>query len=65
MLKLLESFYVHLAPLRLGLVFSIHPTATGEEDGGVALLNAFNYIAEVKDSYQGLSFITDVSIVFF
>uniref|UniRef100_A0A1B6BXN7 UDP-glucose:glycoprotein glucosyltransferase n=1 Tax=Clastoptera arizonana TaxID=38151 RepID=A0A1B6BXN7_9HEMI len=60
LLKLLESFYVHLAPLRLGLIFSVDSTATGDENGGVALLNAFNYISEVKDAYQGLSFITDV-----
>lgn len=62
LIKLVESFYVHTAPLRLGLVFAVNNTATGIEDAGVALLNAFNYVAEVKDPYQGLSFITDVSI---
>lgn len=61
LLKLIESFYVHTAPLRLGLVFAVNNTASGLEDAGVALLNTYNYIAEVKDPYQGLSFITDVS----
>ncbi|KAG8311333.1 UDP-glucose:glycoprotein glucosyltransferase 1 [Homalodisca vitripennis] len=60
LVKLMESFYVHTAPLRLGLVFAVNSTATGQEDAGVALLNAYNYIAELKDPYQGLSFITDV-----
>lgn len=61
LVKLIESFYVHTAPLRLGLVFAVNSSATGLEDAGVALLNAYNYVAEVKDPYQGLSFITDVS----
>lgn len=61
LMKLIESFYVHTAPLRLGLVFAVNNTASGLEDAGVALLNTYNYIAEVKDPYQGLSFITDVS----
>lgn len=62
LIQLLESFYVHTAPLRLGLIMAVNATATGYEDAGVALLNAYNYVAEVKDPYQGLSFITDVSI---
>ncbi|XP_054270383.1 UDP-glucose:glycoprotein glucosyltransferase-like isoform X1 [Macrosteles quadrilineatus] len=60
LVKLVESFYVHTAPLRLGLVFAVNNTATGREDAGVALLNAYNYVAEVKNAYEGLSFITDV-----
>lgn len=60
LLKLVESFYVHVAPLRLGIIFAVNPKALGEEDAGVALLNVFNYISEIKDPYQGLSFITDV-----
>jgi UDP-glucose:glycoprotein glucosyltransferase len=63
LLKLAESFYVHVAPLRIGLVFAVDPdqSVTGKMDGGVALLNAFNYVSDVKDAYHGLAFITDVS----
>ncbi|PSN48119.1 UDP-glucose:glycoprotein glucosyltransferase [Blattella germanica] len=62
LLKLAESFYVHTAPLRIGLVFAVNPdqSVSGQEDAGVALLNAFNYVSDVKDAYHGLSFITDV-----
>nr|CAD7428481.1 unnamed protein product [Timema monikensis] len=62
LLKLAESFYVHTAPLRLGLVFAVNPdeTVSGLEDPGVAMLNAFNYASEQKDAYSGLAFITDV-----
>ncbi|KAK7864404.1 hypothetical protein R5R35_000446 [Gryllus longicercus] len=61
-LKFAESFYVHLAPLRIGLVFAVNPDsdANGFNDAGVALLNAFNYVSELKDAYHGLSFLTDI-----
>lgn len=63
LLKLAESFYVHVAPLRIGLVFAVEPdqSVSGNMDAGVALLNAFNYVSDVKDAYHGLAFITDVS----
>lgn len=35
-------------------------TKTGQDDAGVACLNSFNYIAENKDAYEGLSFLTDL-----
>ena len=62
MIKTLESFYVHRAPTRIGLVFKINsdPSATGEHDVGVALHNAFNFISTDKDPADALSFITDV-----
>nr|XP_018911723.1 PREDICTED: UDP-glucose:glycoprotein glucosyltransferase [Bemisia tabaci] len=60
LLKLAESFIVHTAPLHVGLLFSVPDKLTGHENGAVALFNAFNYIAEEKDSYKALSFITDV-----
>ncbi|CAG2063105.1 unnamed protein product, partial [Timema podura] len=62
LLKLAESFYVHTAPLRVGLVFAVNPDemVSGLEDPGVAMLNAFNYASEQKDAYSGLAFITDV-----
>uniref|UniRef100_A0A8D8UU44 UDP-glucose:glycoprotein glucosyltransferase 1 n=3 Tax=Cacopsylla melanoneura TaxID=428564 RepID=A0A8D8UU44_9HEMI len=62
LLKLVESFYVHSAPLRIGLVFNVHPDTgvTGLQDGGVALLNAFNYVQEAKRPHEALAFITEV-----
>ena len=62
LLKLLESFYVHRAPVRIGLLFSVttDPDMTGENNAGVALANAYNYIATNKDAYDALAFITDV-----
>ena len=62
LLKLLESFYVHRAPVRIGLLFSVSTDEekTGENDAGIALANAYNYISTNKDAYDGLAFITDV-----
>lgn len=62
LLKLAESFYVNFAPLRIGIVFAVNPdpNVTGEEDAGVAFLNAFNYVAEMKTNFAGLGFITEV-----
>lgn len=63
LLKMAESFIVHIAPVRVGLVFSTPPSPiSGLESASVALLNAFNYVAEEKDRYAGLSFITEVSL---
>ncbi|XP_074593457.1 UDP-glucose-glycoprotein glucosyltransferase isoform X2 [Brevipalpus obovatus] len=61
-IKLAESFYVHKAPLRVGFIFAVNKdmSISGQQDAGVALLNAYNYIAEEKTAYEGLSFITDV-----
>lgn len=62
LLKLAESFYLHPAPLRIGLVFAVNPDpkVTGLQDAGVALLNAFNYMMETNNAFSGLAFITDV-----
>lgn len=50
------------APLRIGFVFTVNPSkeAIGMSDGGVALLNAFNFIAQDKRPFEGLAFITEV-----
>ncbi|GIX97388.1 UDP-glucose:glycoprotein glucosyltransferase 1 [Caerostris darwini] len=60
--KLAESFYVHKAPVRIGLLFTVNPDTKvdGFHDAGVAFLNAFNFISQDKSPYDGLSFITDV-----
>lgn len=56
-----ESFIVHSAPIRVGVVFSTPPlSVSGLESATVALINAFNYVSEEKDRYTGLSFITEV-----
>ncbi|KAI5693935.1 hypothetical protein M8J75_008163 [Diaphorina citri] len=58
---LIESFYVHSAPLRIGLVFNINPAdeVTGLQDAGVAMLNVFNYIGEIKKPHEALAFLTE------
>lgn len=62
LIKLAESFYIHKAPLRIGFIFAVNPdqTVNGLKDAGVACLNSFNYIAENKNAYEGLSFLTDL-----
>ncbi|XP_035218531.1 UDP-glucose:glycoprotein glucosyltransferase 1-like [Stegodyphus dumicola] len=62
--KLAESFYVHKAPVRIGLLFAVNPNASvdGFHDAGVAFLNAYNFISQDKSPYDGLSFITDVCL---
>ena len=62
LLKLAESFYVHKAPVRIGIVFALSEdmNLTGKQDAGVAALQAFNFISQDKSPYEGLSFLTDV-----
>uniref|UniRef100_A0A8C0GSJ8 UDP-glucose ceramide glucosyltransferase-like 1 n=1 Tax=Chelonoidis abingdonii TaxID=106734 RepID=A0A8C0GSJ8_CHEAB len=52
--KLAELFYHHNIPLRIGFVFILHANEEidGNEDAGVALFRAFNYIAEESDTSQ-------------
>ena len=61
-IKLAESFYVHNAPLRIGIVLAVNadPNLTGRDDVGVAVLNAFNFVSQRTNAYDGLSFITDL-----
>jgi UDP-glucose:glycoprotein glucosyltransferase len=62
LIKLAESFVVHNAPLRVGLVMAVNsdPKITGRDDPGVAMLNAFNYVSQRTHATDGLSFITDL-----
>lgn len=64
-IKLAESFVVHNAPLRVGLVMAVNsdPKLSGRDDPGVAMLNAFNYVAQRTNAADGLSFITDLFAV--
>lgn len=62
MLRMAESFYVHKAPVRIGLVFDVNDadSVTGYTDASVACLEAFNYVAQTKNAFEALSFLTDV-----
>lgn len=44
-------------------MFVVDQEAAGTEDAGVALLQAFNYIAKQHSGSKALSFITDVCIL--
>lgn len=63
LLRLAESFLVHQAPLHVGVVFAVNPDPdlTGNDDAGVAMLEAYNFASESGIPQQGLSLITDVS----
>ena len=61
-LKMLESFYLHSAPTRIGIVFAVDPDQdkNGSNDPGCALLNAYNYIRQKETNTDALAFITKV-----
>lgn len=61
-LRMAESFYIHKAPVRIGLVFAVDrdSSKTGFTEAGVAALEAFNYVSQEKSPYEGLSFLTEV-----
>ncbi|XP_047673638.1 UDP-glucose:glycoprotein glucosyltransferase 1 isoform X1 [Tachysurus fulvidraco] len=52
LLSVAEMFYANNIPLRLGLVFVVNDAddVDGMQDAGVAMLRAFNYIAEEVDN---------------
>ena len=61
LIKMLESFYLHRAPTRIGIIFAVNPDldeATGQNDAGVAMLNAYNFVHDQSSSTDGLAFIT-------
>lgn len=62
LLKLAESFVVHLAPLRVGIVFAVNDSkdTMGKTDADIAMLCAYNYVAQNKDPEQALGFLTEV-----
>lgn len=60
LIKLAESFVVHNAPIRLGLVFDSRNTGTQEADYR-AILCAFNYYTQNSSTREALGFLTDVS----
>ena len=63
LIKMLESFYLHRAPTRIGIIFAVNPdmeNASGENDAGVAFLNAYNWVRQEHSSKDALAFITKV-----
>lgn len=65
LLKLVESFVIHTAPIRVGLVLSTpsESSVTGLDDPAVAMLCAFNYVTQAKSAVQALAFINGVSMI--
>lgn len=61
-LKLIESFVIHTAPIRVGVVLYVNSSTslTGLEDAGVAMLCAFNFVSQKKDPTGALTFVRTV-----
>lgn len=60
--KLVESFVVHSAPIRVGIVFDTRKSDSKTEGVYRSLICAWNYISQNKRPLEALSFLTDVSI---
>uniref|UniRef100_A0A8C3TEF1 UDP-glucose ceramide glucosyltransferase-like 1 n=1 Tax=Chelydra serpentina TaxID=8475 RepID=A0A8C3TEF1_CHESE len=62
--KLAELFYHNNIPLRIGFVFILNTNEEidGNDDAGVALLRAFNYIAEESDTSQAFIAMINVNV---
>lgn len=68
LIRLVEGFITHTAPVRVGLVMAINSNESlrGYDDAGLAMLCAFNYVAEnmagrEDANYRALQFLIDVS----
>lgn len=59
--KLVESFVVHSAPIRVGIVFDTRSADAKSEKVYRSLVCAWNYINQAKQPKDALSFLTDVS----
>lgn len=60
-IKLAESFVLHSAPIRLGIVFNTKQSDDATEDVYRAIVCGFNYATQQKSSAEALGFLTDVS----
>lgn len=60
--KLVESFVVHTAPVRVGFVFDSRAVPAEQASVYRAVLCAFNYASQQKNARAALSLLTDVSI---
>nr|CAH7747311.1 unnamed protein product [Callosobruchus chinensis] len=61
-LKLVESFVVHTAPIRVGVVFNVTDSrsVSGLDDPGVAMQCAFNYATQAKDGKTALTLVRNI-----
>ncbi|XP_017037639.1 UDP-glucose:glycoprotein glucosyltransferase [Drosophila kikkawai] len=59
-IKLSESFVIHQAPIRLGLVFDAREASEDNREDYIAISCAFNYVSQKKDARAALSFLTDI-----
>ncbi|XP_001353481.3 UDP-glucose:glycoprotein glucosyltransferase [Drosophila pseudoobscura] len=59
-IKLSESFVIHQAPIRLGLVFDAREAGKDTAEDYIAITCAFNYVSQKKDARAALSFLTDI-----
>ncbi|XP_054981511.1 UDP-glucose:glycoprotein glucosyltransferase 1 isoform X2 [Sorex araneus] len=57
-----EMFLSNHIPLRLGFIFVVNDSedADGTEDAGVAVLRAFNYVAQEVDGYHAFQALTQI-----
>lgn len=60
--KLVESFVVHSAPIRVGIVFDTRKADAKTVHVYRSLICAWNYISQEKLPQDALSFLTDVSV---
>ncbi|XP_013111446.1 UDP-glucose:glycoprotein glucosyltransferase [Stomoxys calcitrans] len=60
LIKLAESFVLHLAPVRLGLVFDARQASDDNQIDYLSISCAFNYVMQKKDARSALSFLTDI-----
>ncbi|KAG7199513.1 hypothetical protein KM043_014130 [Ampulex compressa] len=60
LINLVQSLYLHSAPLRLGFVFVINydTSVTGLTDASVAVNNAYHYFVETKGATDAINFLT-------
>lgn len=59
--KMIESFVVHGAPIRVGVVFDTRKGVAENVELYRTLICAWNYISQTKKPKDALSFLTDVS----
>lgn len=59
-IKLSESFVIHQAPIRLGIVFDARDANKDNLEDYIAITCAFNYVSQKKDARAALSFLTDI-----
>lgn len=60
LIKLAESFVIHSAPIRLGLVFDTHDSNQETKDVYRNIVCGFNYAAQQKSATEALGLLTDI-----